>query len=254
MGMRVIQRKPQLILTCEHATNRVPPELRKLFENNHQILETHRGYDLGALSLAKNLAKTFQIPLFTSTCTRLICDVNRSPNHPTLFSEFTRTLSHEKRERIIASYYLPHRSAVETCILRQVREGRPVIHIGVHTFTPNLDGVERKADIGLLYDPHRRLEKEFCRQWRHTLIQMTQGLSIRRNSPYRGESDGFPAFFRKIIPENAYIGIELEVNQKHFFLGKAVWKKTGQILADSLGAALGVDLFDTGESTRYCSS
>lgn len=248
MSQATADRNLHLILTCEHAGNRVPPEWRTLFEGEAQVLDTHRGYDLGALSLARYLAEVFQAPLFASTYTRLICDLNRSPGHPALFSRFTRHLPALDRERIISSYYLPHRSAVESSILKLAKQGGRVMHIGIHTFTPNLDGQSRNADIGLLYDPQRPIEKEFCLQWRGALARENAGLRIRQNYPYRGQSDSLPTFLRKILPGNTYAGIELEVNQKCHLAGKAEWRKVTQVLAHSLGVVLQVDLFDTGES------
>jgi hypothetical protein len=35
------------------------------------------------------------------------------------------------------------------------------------------------------------------------------------NYPYQGTSDGFTTHLRKKFPDSQYVGIELEVNQKH---------------------------------------
>lgn len=129
--------------------------------------------------------------------------------------------------------------AVEDAIRRFGMNKRGVIHVGVHTFTPNLDGRHRGADVGLLYDPQRLPEKEFCLRWRHSLLRMDDSLRVRRNYPYRGKSDGFPKYFRNRLPETAYIGVELEVNQRLFLAGKAVWERIGHALSSSLEAALG---------------
>ncbi len=228
-----------LVFTCEHARNCVPKELQPLFAGKREVLETHRGYDLGALSLGKALAEAFDTPFFTSSTTRLVCDLNRSLGHPTLFSEFTQNLPPPDKKQIIQSYYLPHRMAVEADILQNAKRERRILHIGVHTFTPCLDGQHRKADIGLLYDPHRALEKEFCLRWRDALGKLDGTLQIRRNYPYRGQSDSLPTYFRRILPENAYLGIELEVNQRLFLAGRANWKRIGLVLVGSLQDVLG---------------
>jgi predicted N-formylglutamate amidohydrolase len=39
----------KLILTCEHGGNKIPNEYVYLFQENQKVLETHRGFDLGAL-------------------------------------------------------------------------------------------------------------------------------------------------------------------------------------------------------------
>lgn len=41
-----------LIVSCEHAVNTVPQAYRNLFAPHLELLETHRGFDLGAQSLA----------------------------------------------------------------------------------------------------------------------------------------------------------------------------------------------------------
>jgi predicted N-formylglutamate amidohydrolase len=239
MSRRVTDARPTLILTCEHARNRIPREFRSLFEGKRHLLETHRGYDLGALQLAERLADIHKAPLFASDFTRLVCDLNRSPGNPSLFSEFTRNLPSSERNLIIQSYYYPHRMAVEAAIRRFGMRKKGVIHVGVHTFTPNLNGRYRGADVGLLYDPQRLPEKEFCRRWQQSLVQMEDSLHVRRNYPYRGKTDGFPRYFRNHLPETAYIGVELEVNQRLFLAGKAVWERIGRALSSSLEAALG---------------
>ncbi len=42
-----------------------------------------------------------------------------------------------------------------------------------------------------------------------------QNLIIRRNYPYRGNADGFTTYLRKKYPASKYIGVEIEINQKH---------------------------------------
>lgn len=230
--------KSYLILTCEHAGNRVPRELRHLFEGKTHLLETHRGYDLGALSLASTLANEFRVPLFTSVYTRLVCDLNRSGHNPTLFSEFTRNLAQAEKEKILKTHYFPHRLEVEAAIQRYLKHEGLVIHIGVHTFTPSLDGRQRKTDVGFLYDPQRPLEKFFCLQWQRSLLDTDESMKVRRNYPYRGKADGFPNHFRRIIPETSYIGIELEVNQKFYLAGRKEWNRIKRALVESLRTTL----------------
>ena len=44
--------RPALLLTCEHGGNRIPPRYRTLFQGHRRLLESHRGYDRGALAVA----------------------------------------------------------------------------------------------------------------------------------------------------------------------------------------------------------
>lgn len=202
-----------LVLSCEHAGNTVPARYRSLFASHTEALESHRGWDPGALPLARALARAWKIPLLHTDITRLLVEPNRSPHHPSLFSEFSRVLSPDDQRRVIERYYTPHRSAVREAVAREVARGRRVVHVGVHTFTPILNGDVRRTDVGLLYDPKRSAERAFCTQWSNALRAADPELRIRRNYPYHGASDGLTTWLRREFSARAYLGIELEVNQ-----------------------------------------
>ncbi|MBC7773424.1 MAG: N-formylglutamate amidohydrolase [Pyrinomonadaceae bacterium] len=205
----------QLLLTCEHATNRVPARFAPLFHEHQTLLSSHRGYDPGALMLARFMQRSLKSPLLASTVSRLLIENNRSLHHRNLFSLVTRELDDHERDRIIRQYYTPHRSAVVDRAAAMMREGRTVLHVGVHSFTPVLNGEVRRADIGLLFDPRRRLEASICRTWQARLEASLPGMVIRRNYPYKGISDGLTTSLRKQFPAGRYLGVELEVNSKH---------------------------------------
>ncbi len=202
-----------LLLTCEHAGNKVPARYRRLFRGHTDVLKTHRGCDIGALKLAKHLAASLHAPLLYTDVTRLLVEVNRSRGHEQLFSEYTRGLTPTELEQILDAHYDPHRERVELMVDTFIDQGRRVIHIGVHSFTPVLDGKVRNADIGLLFDPARPHEQRFCARWLRALRKAAPELRVRRNYPYRGASDGLTTHLRTQFPPDRYLGIELEVNQ-----------------------------------------
>jgi predicted N-formylglutamate amidohydrolase len=94
-----------------------------------------------------------------------------------------------------------------------VAAGRRVVHVAAHTFTPELDGVVRTADVGLLYDPARRGEHRLAAAWKAALSVAAPQLRVRRNYPYAGKGDGLTRELRLRFPAARYVGIELEVNQ-----------------------------------------
>jgi Predicted N-formylglutamate amidohydrolase len=104
-----------LLVTCEHGGNEIPPRYRHLFKGHEALLKTHRGHDAGALVMAEEMAEAFKAPLFVSTVSRLLVDLNRSLGHPRLYSEATRTASKELRREILQAHYLPYRNQVEVC-------------------------------------------------------------------------------------------------------------------------------------------
>ena len=210
--------KPVLI-SCEHGGNEVPQPYRSLFSGHRTLLESHRGYDPGALEIAEYLAEHLKLPLFYSTTTRLLVDLNRSLHHPHLFSGITRDLEIDQKEKILETYYHPYRTSVESHIEDQWKKKTKkeiLIHLSIHSFTPVMDGIPRRVDLGLLYDPGRKWEKVFASTLRDFLQSRTGPEDfpekIRRNVPYRGRTDGFTTHLRKRFPEG-YGGLELEINQ-----------------------------------------
>ena len=226
------------VVTCEHGGNRIPAAYRKLFSGHQALLESHRGYDPGALVMAKQLAVALRAPLVASTVSRLLIDLNRSIGHPQLFSEATRNVSALVRRQIVQHHYQPYRTKAQHAVAYAVAMGHRVIHFSSHSFTPKLYGKVRNADIGLLYHPARRGEVELCERWRAALKVCAPEFVVRRNYPYAGKGDGLTAHLRRLFPADAYIGIELELNQKHVLAAGRNWIKLRTAVIESLRVAL----------------
>ena len=188
-----------ILITCEHGGNRIPVKYRPLFRKHRTLLESHRGYDPGALAVARDFASAFDAELVYSRTSRLLVELNRSPGHPQLFSEISRALAPDERQRLLERYYFPDRERVETRVRDALEKGERVLHVSCHSFTRKLDGVERRADVGLLYDPRRPAEARFCAAWKH----------------------------------------ELEVNQKYPLRGPGKWRALRKLLAATLNRVRG---------------
>jgi len=123
-------------------------------------------------------------------------------------------------ERVPGAFELPLAAkmfaasgAVEAVIKSALRTHARVVHVGVHTFTPTLNGKKRTADVGLLFDPARKAEVDFCEVWLHALHWEAPLLRVKKNYPYKGTSDGLTTALREKFAASRYVGIELEVNQ-----------------------------------------
>jgi predicted N-formylglutamate amidohydrolase len=222
-----------LVVSCEHGGRSIPARYRALFRGHAGVLDSHRGWDPGALELARTIAKTCYAPLLANTVSRLVVECNRSIGHPQLFSEFTRDLDGAEHMRILANVYYPHRRAVEQQVRRALRRHRRVVHISVHTFVPVLHGRKRTADVGLLYDPGRRLEVAVADALLVHLALHAPAFRVRRNYPYRGWTDGFTTALRRRFPGDRYAGLELEVNQA-LANSELRWRATRSAIADSI--------------------
>ncbi len=206
--------KRAIIFSCEHAGNEIPEGWKHLFHQGKEALNSHRGYDPGAKELFNLFYTHIPSQHLSSQTSRLLVELNRSPHHPNLFSEFTKPCSKIEKEEILTRYYFPYRNQLTEMIRTHTSSGRHVLHISVHSYTPELNGIIRQADIGLLYDPSRSHEKNFCAKWKQVLESEDPSIRVRRNYPYLGKADGLTTFLRRIFSGNQYIGIELEVNQK----------------------------------------
>lgn len=222
----------KIVMTCEHGGNHIPEQYAQYFHGFEDILNSHQGFDIGALEMAKKLADRFAHFFYYSETSRLLVELNRSTLHSKLFSEISKKFPRSVKESVLTEYYFPYRQQVERTVGQFVGSGYRVIHISIHTFTPSTNGQIRNNDIGLLYDSARREEKKLCQDWKQYLTDIDANLVVRFNYPYLGKTDGFVSYLRQYYPENRYIGIELEVNQ-NFFIEKNN-RRIEEILKESL--------------------
>lgn len=221
------------VITCEHGGNLIPARYRELFAEAGESLQSHRGYDPGALELARALSHTLSCPLHFETISRLLIEMNRSLDHPRLFSEYSKPLPQSERLRLIETIYRPYRTGVEKSVTRAIETGA-CLHLSIHSFTPVWKGKVRRTDIGLLFDPARSWETETCRTWRKLLKLAFPDLKIHFNLPYRGTSVGFTTALRRVWPNDRYAGIEIEVNQKFPLGPRSEWRRMIRRLAETV--------------------
>lgn len=196
-------------------------------------MNSHLGWDPGAREIGLHLARELGAPFYKCESTRLLVEPNRSLHSLSLFSAFVQSLSDDERNEVLNQYYIPHRSAVETWVRSTEK---PVAHISVHTFTPIFNGHIRDVDIGLLFDPERKAEREFCERWLSLLEAQVPGLRLRYNEPYKGTDDGFTTYLRTLFPGEEYLGIEIEVSQR--FVATAQLDTVTEAISKSLMLAI----------------
>lgn len=208
----------QVLVTCEHATNKLPLEL----ELSPDLLALHIAWDPGALDIARHIARHFRAALWQGEYSRLVVDLNRTVTNRMVMRQvsdghaipFNRGLSSRARAARIERYYAPYRDGVVAAADAVVAAQGRCVHICVHTFTPALAGNVRGNDIGLLHDPQWGIERAVCADLRHHLEAATSYVTWF-NRPYSGTADGIlPAMRRRYRP-GQFVGIELEINQKY---------------------------------------
>jgi predicted N-formylglutamate amidohydrolase len=222
------------VVTCEHAGNTVPLNYAHLFHGKEDILQSHRGWDPGAVEVASALSKELLAPFFICETTRLLVEPNRSLHSESLFSEYSQGLTDAEKDHLLQNYYHPHRTTVEE-LIRNSKD--TVLHLSIHTFTPAWDGLERAVDLGLLFDPERKNETKFCEDCRTKLKKSLPAINIEFNEPYKGIDDGFTTYLRTQFGDDKYLGIEIEINQK--FVGTDNLKAITGALSESLRSFCG---------------
>lgn len=216
----------KLMLTCEHASNHVPATFKKFVPAD--VLETHRAYDIGARAMFRKLVK-FAKPEFycEGKFSRLFVDLNRTITNKVVFSEFydaqdsrVQTAAAKMKAQATA-YWRDYRENVEKFVAQNIdagkngAEGAAIVHLGIHSFTPMLNGKVRNTDIGILYDPARPLERAYANVIKAEIKRLYPKMKVRFNYPYKGTSDGLTTTLRKKFGPR-YVGIEIEINQKFF--------------------------------------
>ena len=207
-----------VVVTCEHASWRVPRELARL-GLPAAVLRSHRGWDPGALPVARAVAMAWSAPLYAGEWSRRVVDLNRSAELPAVILPQVEgrpvpgnALPGPERGERLRRFWAPWRARVEREFTAAGRRRRPVLHLSIHSFVERLHGVERTNDVGLLYDHRRPRERALASALRELL--RVRGWSVRCNFPYHGHTDGHTASWRRRLPEQRYLGLEIELNQR----------------------------------------
>lgn len=196
------------LITAEHASRRVPERWRHCFAQAEAVLETHRAWDPGSGRLARELAAQLNQKPMLGCVTRLLVDLNRPADHRYCFSEYTQDLDAGDRALLLEAFHRPYWQRY----FERVSEPGRCLHLACHSFTPILDGGERRTDIGVLFDPSHPPEARWCRGLIEHLRDELPTLRIHANQPYRGTSSGLGQYHRLKFSPDKLLTVELEVS------------------------------------------
>lgn len=174
------------VLTCDHASARVPRRLGSLGLAAHD-LQRHIAWDIGAAAVASRLAARLDACLILQSYSRLVIDCNRPPGSEqsiVALSEATRIPGNESvspdealaRERDV---FRPYHDRICTELDERDAQHRRTIVVAVHSFTPTFHGRQRPWHAGMLYNRDRRLAQALLRA-----LRVDASLVIGDNEPY----------------------------------------------------------------------
>lgn len=175
------------LFLCDHAAKALPAGYGTL-GLAPDLFETHIAYDIGAAEVTRALAASFGGPALLGTWSRLLIDLNRGPDDPTLVMKLSdgsiipgnRAVDDAERARRIAEFHAPYHQAIAAEIARL---GRPAI-VSLHSFTPAWKGEKRIWDVGVLWDKDGRLAQPLMARLAEA------GFVVGDNEPYSGALDG----------------------------------------------------------------
>lgn len=227
-----VGREP-LILTCEHASRRVPRPLRSSAADR-EILASHWGYDIGAATVTREVVRRTGSLALLARFSRLVCDANRHAEDATWIRRevegqvlsFNARVDAAEIGRRRRRYYEPYHHAVDEVLRRRLAAGGDVLLLSVHSFTPVFGEDRRDMEVGVLFNDHAAVAQRLERALAAT------GLRAALNEPYSGRQGMmFAAQRHGTIHNVVYLEIEL---RQDLLATPAQARRMGAALADCL--------------------
>ena len=180
--------RPGLIFLCDHASNALP-EAYGTLGLEAEAFARHIAYDIGAAEATRTLAAAYGAPAILARYSRLLIDLNRGADDPTLVMKLSdgrivpgnREVNAAETARRLSAYHAPYHDAVEAEIAAMRAAGIVPVLISMHSFTPAWKNRARVWDVGVLWDRDARLARPLIAALEKA------GFTVGDNEPYSGE-------------------------------------------------------------------
>ncbi len=177
-----------VVLLCDHASNALPPEYGNLGLPESEF-RRHIAYDIGAAELTRLLAARLGAPAVLSRFSRLLIDLNRGEDDPTLIMRLSdgavvpgnAHIDAAERRKRIERYYQPYHAAIARTLDAALAGGRAPAIISIHSFTPAWKGKPRPWQVGVLWDLDPRVAVPMIEA-----LRAAGNLTVGDNEPYSG--------------------------------------------------------------------
>ena len=178
----------QLLFVCDHASNALPAAYKGL-GLAPELFATHIASDIGAATVTRTLADEFGTSAILARWSRLLIDLNRGADDPTLVMKLSDGSiipgnSQADRREVqlrIERFHAPYHDAIAREIAN-MRTGATVpVIVSMHSFTPAWKGRPRPWEIGILWDRDPRMARPMMRHLERA------GFVVGDNEPYSGE-------------------------------------------------------------------
>lgn len=230
-----------LLITCDTGGWKTPARVKTRLADfaasrpgasMNDELPRHRICDRDAYLAAQAIGRMTGGDVICNEFRSDLVDVGRSTHHRELHAATLRGLPAEIRGVILDEIYRPYRRQVRRHLRQALLRSSYVVHLSIRTFEPKApDGHWRRGDVGLLYDPARPDEADWCIDLADELWDAVPELKVRRNYPFRGTNDSLTKTMRRQFADQAYVGVELVLNRS--------WMARSVTLRDQALAGLG---------------
>lgn len=178
-----------VLFICDHASRYIPSGYRDL-GLDEEALSRHIAWDIGAAALTAALSQALDAPAVLANFSRLLIDPNRPMDAASLIpatSDGTvipgnQQVGAAERSLRISRYYRPFHAAVAAQVEAFRARGVTPLMVGMHSFTPVMNGKARPWNVGLLWDKDPRLAQAFIEG-----LTPRPGLVVGDNEPYSGK-------------------------------------------------------------------
>lgn len=160
---------PNLLILCDHASSALPEKYGTLGLPASEF-HRHIAYDIGCAEVTRALAAHLDCPALLGRYSRLLVDLNRGPDDPTIVMKlsdgaiipananvdpFDKAAEFDHR---IGAFHQPYHDAVigQIKAAMDTGAGAPVV-LSIHSFTPFWRGTARSWHTGILWDKDPRL-------------------------------------------------------------------------------------------------
>ncbi|WP_197170709.1 N-formylglutamate amidohydrolase [Novipirellula aureliae] len=234
-----------VIISCETGGDRIPDwlSLSPGVERDAGILPLHKTDGPARYAATRMAAKLNERILLNEYSAGLV-DVTRSIRHRSVFPVSAKKIQEHERKRLIEEVHVPYRERLKQAIADQIDEQGYSIHLSVRSFSLRKNGKLQRTDVGLLYDPAREDEVDFCLDWIDEMYADVPMVRVRRNYPRRGTVESIHTAMRTVFADHAYLGIEVLLNRA--WAAREVYRRDEAI--DGIARSLCVLLDDETET------
>lgn len=185
------RRDAGVLLLCDHASNVLPDSYGTLGLCAAD-LERHIAFDIGAADVTRRLSERLDAPAVLTRFSRLLIDVNRGDDDPTLVMRLSdgRIIPGNARadadeiDRRRRLYWQPYREAIRALTDAMSKQGPLPALVSIYSFTPIWRGVQRSWEIAALWDSDARLPVPLM------AALAEAGFTVGDNEPYDGALHG----------------------------------------------------------------